>query len=539
MDIENKRMKRKRKAEKSFVIGTRKSAFGIDICKNAVNFVELEKNNRQIKVVRAGCIPLDQAIMKDGLVQDPAALAGALRQLKVTGAFKHGNATLVICAEPVLLQILTLPDSAPGEVKKIIQNEIRQYAVLPLKNVELDYCGLRSSDVQTKRVLVGATQTEHLSAAAKAIEKDNINVKAVEPAITAFIRVCFNKIIKSAGEKNIMLLLVRDDTLNLCVFEKQKLEFLRVKKFETDIVASQQRSNWLRSEVESVIQFYELEKAARAQSWQIFVACCPENKYSVQIAGEIKSQILRQDVEIAAFENSLADIVMDDNACKEIPPVAAGAAMKLLDEGLSGIKLDLLPKEIIAARKDRKEMLIIANVAACLFILLFLYIAMLGKKSISVSRHITTKKQKQTNIDTFELIKSKENIIDKSGRVESYLAALRQVVGKRNCYNWAKFLVELTNITPQTVMIRNLQIKNDSVMKIDGSAVNHKSLNDFVGLLGQSKEISSASLASATQDVKRNSGLINYSIVCYLRAAAGFPTAAAASAATSAPTSAK
>ena len=340
---------------------------------------------------------------------------------------------------------------------------------------------------------------------------------AIEPAITAFVRICYDRIIKPQREKNIIFLLIRDDTLNLCVFEKQRLEFLRIKKFEADIAGSQQRSNWLRNEIESVIQFHELEKETKAQGWQIFVACCPENKYSVQIAGEIKSQILRQNVEIAAFENSLIEKVMDSNNNKEISPVAAGAAMKLLDEGSSGIKLNLLPKEIVSIRKAKKELLIILNVAACLLVLLFLHIALLNKRFINVSRHIYTEKQKQFNVNILELVKSKKDIDEKVKFAENNLATVRKTVGDKSCHNWAKLLAELAGAVPQTVLIQNLQGKGDNIMKIDGLAVSYEAVSDFVGLLGQSKGISSASLASVGQNTKFGNGLIDYSIVCSLR----------------------
>ena len=492
-----------------------KKAFGIDICKNAVSFAELRKDGQQIKVVRAGNVPLDPAIINNGVVQNPAALAGVLKGLKIGGTLKHSGAVLTICAEPILLQILNLPDSSPGGAIKFIQDEVRQYAVLPLKNIEMDYCGLKSSDAQTKRVLVGATQAEHLSMTVRAIAKDNIEVLAIEPAVTAFIRICYDRIIRPAKEKNIILLLIRDDTLNLCVFEKQRLEFLRIKKFEACLAESQQRSIWLKSEIETVIQFHELEKETKAQGWQIFVACCPENKYSAQIAGEIKSQILRQNVEVTAFENSLIEGVMDSNGNEDISPVAAGAAMKLLDEDSSGIKLNLLPKQIISVRKAKKEMLIIINAAACLLILLFLYIALLSKKSINISQYIYAKKQEQLNVNMLALVESKKDISEKSRLAENTLAAVRRVIGDRSCHNWGKLLTDLAGTVPQTVLVRNLQSKGDNIMKIDGLAVSFEAVNDFMSLLGKSKGISSISLASASQDMKLK-GLIDYSIVCSL-----------------------
>ncbi|MGB8226769.1 MAG: pilus assembly protein PilM [Sedimentisphaerales bacterium] len=506
----------KKTNRKSFVMDIRKNVFGIDICKNVVSFTQLQKNGSQIKVIRAGNVPLDQTVVNNGVVQDTATLAKAVKQLKISKIFKNNDAVLTICAEPVLLQILKLPDSVLGEAKKFVQNEVRQYAVLPLKNIEMDYCGLRSADAQTKRVLVGATQTEYLNMTAKAIEKNNINVRTIEPAVVALIRACYNRVIKPAGEKNIMILLVRDDTLNLCVFEKQRLEFLRTKKFESCLVGPQQLNNLLKCEVESVLQFYEIEKAAKSQSWRIIVACSPENNRSVQIAGEIRSQIPRQDVEITAFENSLMDVTIDEEVNKDISPVAAGAAMKLLDEGSIGIKLNLLPKEIVEARKDRKELLIIANVAVFLFTLLFLYIALLGKKSINISRSIDIRKQKQVGVNILALADSKKDINGKIKLIENNLAAIQNAVDGRTWHGWAALLVELAGAVPQTILMERLDTRDDNTMKIEGLAINYEAVNSFVNLLEQNRKISSVSLNSAGQSAKYGGGLIDYSIVCFL-----------------------
>ncbi|MGA2915170.1 MAG: pilus assembly protein PilM [Sedimentisphaerales bacterium] len=489
-----------------------KKAFGIDISKTAVNFAELQKDGSQIKVLRYGNLPIN-GIVNNGVIQNPAALTKSLKKFKIGRVFQHSDAVLTICAEPVLLQILNLPDSAPGEVKKIIQNEVRQYAVLPLKNIEMDYCGLRSSDSEAKRALVGAGQSEYLTTTVKAIEKDNINVKAIEPAITAFIRACFNKVIRPAGKKNIMILLVRDDTLNLCVFEKQRLEFLRTKKFESDIAGSQQRCGWLKNEVESVLQFYELEKETKAQSWQIIIAGCPDNSAGVQIADEIRSQIARQDIEIMPFENSLMDVTIEAKGDKEISSIAVGAAMKLLDEGISSIRLNLLPGEIISDRKAQKELLIITNVAACLLVFMFMLISFLTKKSINVSSNLYTVKYKP-KVDIVALVESKKAIDEKISLIELNNAAIEKSINNRKYHNWAKLLVELAGAMPNTVLMENLESRDDGSMKIEGLAINYESANRFVNLLEQSRKIDTASLVSANQSAKFGGGLIDYSIMC-------------------------
>ena len=190
--------------------------------------------------------------------------------------------------------------------------------------------------------------------------------------------------------------------------------------------------------------------------------------------------------------------------------------MRLLDENKSIIKLNLLPKEIVSIKKARKEMLIIVNVAVCLLVLLFLRIAFLSRKSVEVNRDICATKQKRLEVNMLGLVESKRNVNEKAELAENNLATVLKVVEDRSYHNWAKLLAELANIVPQTVLIKNLQGKGDNIMEINGLAVSFEAVNDFVGLLGKSKGMSSASVASVGQNTKFGNGLIDYSIVCSL-----------------------
>jgi Tfp pilus assembly PilM family ATPase/Tfp pilus assembly protein PilN len=494
-----------------------KTAFGIDVCANAVSFVQLEKIDRQVKFLRASTIPLPEGIISDDLIQNPAALAAVLGDFKISGPLKSINAALTICAEPVLLQILNLPESSPGEVKKIIQDEIRQYAILPLKNIEMDYCSLKSMDMNSKRVLVGATQTEHLSAAVNAIEKHHINIKSVEPAITAFLRACFNKVIRLAGEKNIMFLLIRNKSLTLCIFKKQRLEFLRTKKIDADVVKSVRQNSWFSQEIESVIQFYELENDSNAQPWKVIVAACPDAKYGSEIADKVKKDISLQNVEVLAFDNSMMDIQIEKPLRIPVSPIAAGAAMKLLGKDFSGISLNLLPKEIVSIRKARNEMLVIANAAACLLILFFGYITFLSKKSINIGREVYARQHKQADTDIQQMVDLRKNLNDKLNNIQNGISAANKLTEEKGCQNWAGLLAGLVNVVPQTVLIENLEGKGGNVMEIDGVAVNYDAINSFVNLLTQEGLVSAASLKNSKQNAKYRNGMIDYKIICYLK----------------------
>lgn len=493
-----------------------KKVFGIDICTNSVSFVQLEKTGRQIKFLRGGTVPLADGIVREGVVQDTARLIDAVKSFNITGALGHINSALTICAEPILLQILNLPDCSPGEVKKIVQDEVRQYAVLPLKNIEMDYCGLKSADSQTKRVLVGAAQSEHLNLTIRSLEKHHINVKTIEPAVTAFIRSCFDKVIRPASGKNVMLLLIRDENLTLCIFKKQRLEFLRTKKFESDIISSAQRGVWLGRDMESVIQFYELEEGANAQPWRVIVSAFPDAGNNSQIADELKKNTARQNVEVSAFDNSMLDIEIGQNNQTQISAVAAGSAMKLLNENSTGISLDLMPKEIVSIKKARKEMLVIVNAAACLLLLLFVYLAFISRKSTTVGHKVYTEKQKQIETNMQQIIEVRKDIDSRLGSMKNNLSAVNKAVAGRSYHNWGRLLAELVKNVPQTILIQNLQGKGGNVIEIEGLATNYGAVDSFVNNLSHSQMFGEATLADAGQDAKYGSGFVNYKIVCSL-----------------------
>jgi Tfp pilus assembly protein PilN len=108
------------------------------------------------------------------------------------------------------------------------------------------------------------------------------------------------------------------------------------------------------------------------------------------------------------------------------------------------------------------------------------------------------------------------NISRKTKLAENNLATVSKTIENKSWHNWGKLLTELADITPQTVLIKNLRTENDNTVRIDGLAVSFEAVNSFVGLLEQSSQISSASLSSAGQETKSGNGLIDYSITCSL-----------------------
>jgi len=491
-----------------------KTAIGIDICKGSVSTVHLEKKGH--KIILTGC---SRAATGKGQPCDDnlKSLANAVKKPKSASYLQHFDTGLCLCSTPELLQILNLPDPSPDAAVKFIHEEIRQYAVLPLKDIQIDYCALRGAgSTEQKRVLVGASQAHPLALMTKELGKNRFDIQSVEPAIVALIRACYNKVIKSAGQKNIILVLLRDENMSLCVFSGQKFDFLRTKKFDFDIVNSIDNAGAIAEQIESVVQFYEIEKVSDQKNWPVFLTCCCETSKTNEFARQIKSCMHYQNIEISVIDAGHTDIICQGLSTADFSPVAAGAAMKLLDVDDSAININMLPNEISEIRKSRSQLIIIANIAAVILVLVFMYIGLLVGKTAEIKNTLSRKKQSQSNINIPQLIQTRADVNSTTERITKHINALDTALKDGIWRNWALVLAEVCTKAPATVQIQDLRSQDSSKLQIEGMAINYNAVNDFVNKLTSCKTISSAQLADAKQNTQYGNGLIDYSIICTL-----------------------
>ncbi|PKL47194.1 MAG: hypothetical protein CVV39_06175 [Planctomycetes bacterium HGW-Planctomycetes-1] len=500
----------RKKSHKSFQVNVHKKAVGIDVCKNSVNVVRLERNGEKISILGSSRAKIEKE------TGEAKTFAGAVIKSKLTGFPRHCEASVCFNGSPELLQILNLPDSSPDAARKFIQEELRQYAVLPLKNVQIDYCALKGSS-EKKSVLVGAAQCEPLTAVTKELEKKNVDIRLIEPAIVALIRACYNKVVKPACNSNVMLVLLHDENMSLCVFSNQRFDFLRTKKFDFDIPESPQQAGAIAHQIDSVVQFYELERVSKQEKWPVFLATSCESAKTKEIARQIQEHIYHKSIEITALDASHTDIICENAANQDFSLVAAGTAMKLLDNDNSGININMLPDEIFEIRKSRKHLVIIANVAAVILLFMFLYMGFLAKKTAGVKNELGKKEQSTSNFNISELMKAQADANDRTVRITRHIDALETVFEDKNWNNWAYILAEVVSKTPGTIQIQEMRARDASTMQLEGLAVNYNAVNDFVDSLNKCKTVSSAQLADTKQNPRYANNVVDYLITCSIK----------------------
>ncbi|OQA01220.1 MAG: Fimbrial assembly protein (PilN) [Planctomycetes bacterium ADurb.Bin401] len=494
-----------------------KKAIGIDVCRNFVNIVRLERNGTDIILTESRQVPLEKEISNSDTALAFKLLANTLKHMKLTAHLEHFPAGLCVCAWPELLQILKLPDTAPHAGIKFIQDEIRQYAVLPLKNVQTDYCVLPgNTSSENKRVLVGACQAERFSIAVKELEKIQIDVDLIEPAIISLIRACYKKTIKQEEHKNSIIILLRDDVINLCVFSGNKFDFLRTKKLDAVNSEDNPAIDTIAEQVDSILQFYELEKISQQNGWQIFINCCPDWSQSSQISEQLTKLLQRPKIEINAIGPEYTGITTNTSGVNDFSPVAAGAAMKLLDRNDSQISINLIPQEISEIRKSYKHFLMIINTAAVILMLLFLHIAHLSIKTTEARTEISKDSNPEKQADIQQLARIQEDVNSHTVQILKNINSLKEINNESTWNNWAYILVDISNRAPETVQVHNVNSRNPAAMKIEGISVNYAAVNEFVEKLAQSKFITSVQIADIKQNMQYGNGIVDYAINCVL-----------------------
>jgi Tfp pilus assembly protein PilN len=177
----------------------------------------------------------------------------------------------------------------------------------------------------------------------------------------------------------------------------------------------------------------------------------------------------------------------------------------------------MLPDEIFEIRKSRRNLVIIANVAAVILLFMFLYMGFLSKKTADVKDELSRKEQSMPSFNISQLMKAQADANDKMVRVKQNIDALETVFKDKNWNNWAYILAEVVSKTPTTIQIQEMRARDSSTMHIEGLAVNYNAVNDFVNSLNKCKTVSSAQLADTKQNPRYANNVVDYLITCSIK----------------------
>ncbi len=507
-----------------------KTALGIDVSDGRINLALLKKSANSVKLLKTAAAPVPDGAIKDGNIEDAMVLAKAIKKLKAQNRIRSHPTAMSLLANPVLMQILDMPDKTPGNLRQFVRDQVKHYAVLPMNKAAIDFCGVgttfcnksqkwepvKSDGSGSRRALVVATDNQKLTDVARILRREGLNVDAIEPASLAYIRACYAKKIEKKFDRNLLLAIADGDILTLCLFKNQTLDFIRTKRIEADIYQSDRYFEWLTEEIYTVIQFYELEVLDKRDKWEVTLITNVGNQPVKDETLSLGTNVEGVELKIRTLRTAYLDTPVADTEQSEKPSaIAVGLAMKLLDNSKRGLDINLLPLQVAQAKSTERQVLISANVAGVILFLMILSIGFFNVKVKKVQNDINQKAQAQEKQNMHALLSRQTSLQGQITDVSNEINRLNAVLNAGSFKRWDQILNDIRSAIPGMVRLTRLSCESNSKMLLRGQAVSYEAIHRFVDTLNATELIESALFLGAEEDPK-NKNLLMYSIACSL-----------------------
>jgi hypothetical protein len=479
------------------------TALGIDVSDGWITLALLARKKDGVKLMKAACAPVPDGAVKDGNITNATALAKAIKKLKSKNRIRSHRTVFSLIANPTLMQILDLPREARGNARQFVNNEVKHYAVLPIKKAAVDFCGIKtSSKSRQQQVLVVATDSQKITNAARALRREGLNIEAIEPSWIAYTRACYAKKIAGIFDTNRIFATVYDRMLTLSLFRNQRLDFVRTKRIEPFILQSEDYHKWLAEEINAVIKFYELKDPNKHNQWRVTLVTDIGAESVPATTESLSTGLGPVELEVRTLEHTRLTI-------------AVGLAMKLLKVPGCGLNIDLLPADLIEAKVAEKQTLAMANVAAAIIFLVILSVGFLSAKVNNVNAQIMHNRQTQVNRKTPALLDEQTSLQRQTTNLSEMLDFANNILSTGTNLKWGRILEDIRQATPKSVRITALSSNDNSSMVLEGQALSYAAIYLFVDELGTCRNIESASLIG-TEKYRGSDSLVKYSVRCSL-----------------------
>ncbi len=507
-----------------------KTVLGIDISFSEINLALLRKDKKGLKLLKAACCPVPDGAIKDGNVEDAAALAKAVKQLIVKNKMRTTHAVLSAVLNPLLIQILNIPNDARDNIGQFVQNEIKQYAMLSLTKIASDYCGIKSSsETDRHRAFVAAADSQKIVAFVEALDKEGLNIDAIEPFSVAYFRACYARKIASKFDQNLLFVILRDNILTLCVFKNQILDFIEIKQYEANDLDNDECFEWVIKNINAALKFYELKLHDECDEWEVNLVTSINNK-SIKEKIESLATITKTgsqpynlhlnnssiEIEIISLEEAYLDTPIADAKLSSTPSaIAVGLAMKLMNFSNCGMNVNLLLPELVNTKPERKHALIIANIAAVIFLLAVLTIGFFDMRVKNIKERMNQKHDGSLVSNISSLLSEQALSSVQISNTTENLENMSTILNTKLFVRWDQILNEIRYATPEPVRVVNIFSNDGLRIILKGHAFSYESIHLFVETLNESEYLKLVSLIGTEKD-SESIGLVAYSISCSL-----------------------
>jgi type IV pilus assembly protein PilM len=162
---------------------------GLDIGSSSIRAVEARRGKDDHTLINFGQVPLPPGTVSGGVVQDPAAVTGALKQLWAACKFGTRTVTLGVTNPQLVVREMSVSNLPAKELHKSLPFQVRDMLPLAVDRSLLDFHPLEEpGDSPTVRGLLIAMPKDAVVTVVDAVEKAGLHVSGVDLASFALLR---------------------------------------------------------------------------------------------------------------------------------------------------------------------------------------------------------------------------------------------------------------------------------------------------------------------------------------------------------------
>ncbi len=494
------------------------TALGIYISKKRINLALLRQTKAGLELVRSVSGPVPEGAIEGGNIARPAVLARAARELQSRNKMRCSRAAVSLFARPVLSQIMEMPRQIPANIRQFVEDEMKNYVVLPSREIAFDFCGVGSRQRGENRLFVVAADGHRITDVARAFTCAGFNIEVIEPPLPAYARAFYARRIAGKFDCNVLMAIVEDGVLTLCVFRNQCLDFVRTKDIDRLESRPAQFCRNIAKEMNAIIQYYDIEVPDSTGKWEAAIIV----EDSVQLPAEAEESLAGEvgvdNLEIITGENTLHQMPIVRTGASEAAgasPAAVGLAMGLLGTHKTDLSINLIPQEVVATKALRTDTLISANIAAAVLLVTILIVVWLSMAIGKTNKNLMHKKRTELSQQMRTLLTDRKLLDEQIEQASRRIEGMNRILSSRHNPKWLEILNDVRNATPRNVRITRLTAGSDAKMLLKGAALSYDTVYLFMDMLNKSKHINSASLIE-TEKEKKGDGLVRYAISCPL-----------------------
>jgi Tfp pilus assembly protein PilN len=489
----------------------KRTALGIDISASQISCALVGHNRRQLVLLKSACAPVPDGAVEAGNIKNPALIARAVKDLCSRNKIAAHNIVVSLLSKPAVLRIIDLPRDLTMTPAKYIHEEFKHYAVLAGKTAAHDFCALpMPKNARTGRILAAAGDEEKIVSLVRAFNRVGLYIKAIEPGALAASRALYKVNVARKFGINSMFVFIQDSAATFTVFKDMRLDFIRTVVLADDSPDSPDFAAALIEEIAGVRQFYDLECEESPRKWEILVAPDRLGLDLTTLAEKIKGACGDASVSVCGAAD-LARCTGVAGETGQASIAAIGLAMKLADNTLGELKLNLLPARSDEVHNLQKFSLLTSGSAIAVFLLMLLIAPLVDFKIDRTKKSLTACQGSALGT----LLSKQKSLAEKETALSDQIVGIQKLVSTYKHRDWAALFSELSRRTPGQVRITNILTRDEKTLIISGQSISNEEVHLFAKLLAASPQLAGASLVKTEVD-PASSRLILYTISCTL-----------------------